>query len=167
MLNAYGKSESRGPERIFVSRAGLARQQRLLNEIDLYPELRRLGFDIVNPEHHSLPEQICIFKDARVILGAFGAGLTNMMFCQPSSTILELQEPVFAPRFWYWKVASIMRHEWRCYVGRCEMGKRLTADDWPSATFTVDKYKLVRFVEDALQSSGQRNAWHWQHEDRE
>jgi len=50
----------------------------------------------------SLAQQVRAFSKARVVLGAFGAGLTNLLFCPPAQ-LLELQDSRFAPRLWYWK----------------------------------------------------------------
>src|SRR5690348_4334189 len=113
--------------------------RRLINEIDLLRTIRDLGFQVVKPESLSLADQMRTFKDAKVVLGAFGAGLTNMLFTRPPSMILELQDPIFAPRSWYWKVASILGHEWRCCVGQSKCN---WAPDWPRGMFSLDEKQL-------------------------
>jgi capsular polysaccharide biosynthesis protein len=100
-----------------------------------------------------LADQIRTFKDAEVVLGAFGAGLTNMLFSRPRSMILELQDPIFAPRPWYWKMASILGHEWRCCVGQSNFTKISNwATDWPTATFSLEEKELAAFLESALRT---------------
>jgi capsular polysaccharide biosynthesis protein len=120
-VNTYGQPGKAGPERIFVSRGGLERNKRLLNEEELLPTIKKFGFAIVKPELLTFEQQICAFQNARIILGAHGAGLVNTFFSPPSSLLLELQDSVFAPRYWYWKMASNLGHEWRCCVGKSGM----------------------------------------------
>jgi capsular polysaccharide biosynthesis protein len=163
LVEAFERSMSRGPERIYVSRRTLLlkNQKRLTNEDDFLQEILRLGFEIVRPECLTLKEQIHTFQNAKVVLGAFGAGLTNMLFCPPFSMILELQDPFFAPREWYWKVASTLGHEWRCYVGQPVGERPLNWANWPATPFSVDKAGLVPFVEDALGDNGQKPSLQW------
>ena len=163
LVEAFERPMSRGPERIYVSRRTLLlkNQQRLTNEDDFLQEILRLGFEIVRPECLTLKEQIHTFQNAKVVLGAFGAGLTNMLFCQPSSMVLELQDPFFAPREWYWKVASTLGHEWRCYVGQPVGERPLNWANWPATPFSVDKAGLVTFVKDALGDNGQKPSLQW------
>jgi capsular polysaccharide biosynthesis protein len=160
-VQACGQPAVQGPERIFLSRGGLPKDRRLVNEEALLPAIRRLGFTIIRPESLSFKEQICTFQNARVVLGAFGAGLTNCMFCPPGSRVLELEDPVFAPRYWYWKLASILGHEWRCYVGQSRDKRTLTWADWPSAKFSVNEEGLVEFLESALKNNGQPPDRQW------
>lgn len=162
LIQGLGKPSGEGPKRIYVSREGLA-NRRLINETDLLRTIQGLGFQVVRPECLSLADQIRTFKDAKVVLGAFGAGLTNMLFSRPPSMILELQDPIFPPRSWYWKMASILGHEWRCCVGQSK-SMRISnwATDWPTATFSVDEKELAVFLESALRtdlSTSKRQWW--------
>jgi hypothetical protein len=163
LVEALKRPASRAPELIYISRRALSlkNQSRITNEDDFLQELVRLGFEIVTPECLTLKEQVRIFQNAKVILGAFGAGLTNMLFCQPPSMILELQDPFFAPREWYWKLASTLGHEWRCYVGQPVGERPLNWANWPSTPFSVDRQGLIEFVENALGDNGQRSSLQW------
>ena len=157
LVEAFERPTSRGSERIYLSHRALLlkEQSRITNEDEFLQELMRLGFEVVTPECLTLKEQVCTFQNAKVILGAFGAGLTNMLFCPPSSMILELQDPFFAPREWYWKLASTLGHEWRCYVGQPVGERPLNWANWPSTPFSVDRQRLIEFVEGALEDTGQ------------
>ena len=163
LVEAFERRTTPGPERVYISRraSSLKNQNRITNEDDFLQELVRLGFEIVTPECLTLKEQVRIFHNAKVILGAFGAGLTNMLFCPPSSMVLELQDPFFAPREWYWKLASTLGHEWRCYVGQPVGERPLNWANWPSAPFSVDKEGLVTFVQAALGDNEQKSSLQW------
>jgi capsular polysaccharide biosynthesis protein len=75
--------------RIYVSRRDTPKR-RLVNEEELFSELRKLGFSRIVPGEMSVPEQITAFANASVIVGPHGAGLTNLIFAPPGSTIVEI-----------------------------------------------------------------------------
>jgi capsular polysaccharide biosynthesis protein len=75
--------------RIYVSRRDTPKR-RLVNEEELFSELRKLGFSRIVPGEMSVPEQVSAFSNASVIVGPHGAGLTNIMFSPPDATIVEI-----------------------------------------------------------------------------
>lgn len=82
-------------DRIFISRGG-ARMRRLNNESEIVGVLVRRGFRVVDPGSMSFAEQIALFRTARVVVGPHGAGLTNVLFCSPGATLIELNHDSFA-----------------------------------------------------------------------
>ena len=52
--------------------------------------LDKYKFTKVALEKLSLSEQIDLFKDSQIIIGVHGAGLTNIVFTSPESTIIEI-----------------------------------------------------------------------------
>jgi len=62
----------------------------LLNEGELETSLQQLGFKTVVLDGMPVAEQIRTFSRARVIVGAHGAGLTNLMFAPPSAAVVEI-----------------------------------------------------------------------------
>src|SRR6185437_12912895 len=59
-------------------------------------EMRRRGYEIITPGTLSFTEQARLFRSASVIVGAHGAGLTNIIFCEPGTTIYELVSTSYA-----------------------------------------------------------------------
>lgn len=74
---------------IYVSRQDV-KTRRMVNEPELCERLRELGAQIVVPGKHSMAEQIAIFTSAGLIVGPHGAGLTNIVFCEPGVTLYEI-----------------------------------------------------------------------------
>ena len=74
---------------LFVSRED-ARVRRLLNEDELFAALQPLGFESILPGEMPVREQIRRFSRAKVIIGAHGAALGNMVFAQPGIRLIEL-----------------------------------------------------------------------------
>ncbi len=92
-----------GPK-IFVSRLKESKRQ-IVNQDELLPLLERRGFTIVTPGRLSLDEQCRSFSAARIIVGAMGAELTNMVFCAAGSRVLALV-PQGMPDTFFWFLAQ-------------------------------------------------------------
>ncbi|MDY6938608.1 MAG: tetratricopeptide repeat protein [Cyanobacteriota bacterium] len=86
------------PERIYISRAQ-AGYRRLFNEAEVVDFLQGLGFVSIRLEDHSLDEQVRLFSQAKVILSPHGSGLTNIIFCQPGTQVIELVSPHYTRHY--------------------------------------------------------------------
>ena len=92
------------PERIYISREK-AKYRRVLNEGEVREILRQYGFVTVSPESMSLEEQIAMFAAAKMIIAPHGSGLTNIIFCQPGTKIIEIISPHYL-RYYYWGISK-------------------------------------------------------------
>lgn len=119
--------------RLFISRRG-ARSRRCLNERDLLARLAPLGFERLQLEDLSPRRQLEAFASAAVVVGAHGAGLTNVVACPEGATLVELLPGEGAFNH-YFLMASVLglRH------GHL-MGSR---PDPASEDFTVDPDALL------------------------
>lgn len=75
--------------KLYVARSDTS-SRRMLNEDDVIDEVMRRGFEVVTPGDYSLTEQIRLFRTASVVVGSHGAGLTNIVFCDPGTAVYEL-----------------------------------------------------------------------------
>ncbi|HYG89660.1 MAG TPA: glycosyltransferase family 61 protein [Azospirillum sp.] len=87
MLRPAGRGP--GTRMLYVSRHD-ARNRRVRNDEELFAALETWGFERVMPGELSFAEQERLFTEARVIVGAHGAGLTNLLFAGPHTTLIEL-----------------------------------------------------------------------------
>jgi capsular polysaccharide biosynthesis protein len=76
---------------LYVSRLD-TKARVVLNEASLIERLKLLGFEIFVATGKSVVEQIRIFNEAKLIVAPHGAGLTNVLFSQPGSILLELKQ---------------------------------------------------------------------------
>lgn len=79
-------------EKLLISRRKAARR-RIVNEKQLWDNLKPLGFQEVVLEDYSIREQARLFASAKVIVGTHGAALTNLVFCSPNTQVVELFAP--------------------------------------------------------------------------
>jgi len=90
MLLPLGESASgvKLPKRIYISRRK-ASSRGVGNDAELTALLEERGFVEVRLEEHSLAGQIALFRGAEAIVAPHGAGLTNLVFCEPGTLVVE------------------------------------------------------------------------------
>lgn len=94
------------PKRLYISRAK-AHHRRVLNEGAVLELLDPLGFVTVELEDLSFAEQIALFAQAEVIVAPHGGGLTNLIFCDRGTRVLELFSPNYV-RHYYWVISQAL-----------------------------------------------------------
>ncbi|WP_017303410.1 glycosyltransferase family 61 protein [Spirulina subsalsa] len=77
---------SQPQRRLYIPRKTGTRK--IANESELYPLLKKYGFELYNPDQE--PYQPQVFHEAAIIVAPHGAALTNLVFCQPGTKLLEL-----------------------------------------------------------------------------
>jgi hypothetical protein len=79
---------------IYVSRGG---RRRVVNEEQLIGTLRPYDFTIVADTPRSISEQISLFASASQIIAPHGAALSNIIWAQRDTKVLELANSSYAP----------------------------------------------------------------------
>jgi capsular polysaccharide biosynthesis protein len=92
------------PKRIYISRQQ-AKYRKLLNEEEVMDVLRPLGFVSITLEGWSVADQATLFAQAEAIVAPHGGGLTNLMFCQRGTKVIELVSPNYI-RYYYWVISQ-------------------------------------------------------------
>lgn len=134
-------------DRVYLSRS-LARKRRIGNEEDVMAVVRKFGFRIVRPEEHSFAEQIRIASRARYLVSNHGAGLTNMLFMGPGTSVLELRHATDRINNCYFSLASALQLNY--FYQRCEPVH--AGEDPHSADLMVDAAALSANIELMLQT---------------
>ena len=75
--------------KIYIRRVD-ANYRKILNEADLISKLRRYDFEIINPQHFEILEQMKIFSNAEVIVAPHGSNMSNIIFCRKGAKIIEV-----------------------------------------------------------------------------
>ena len=101
IFDHLGIHASRAPtRRLYVSRAGTA-HRRIINEPAIIESLLQLGFEVCHPEELPFEEQVRLFQSAAVIVGARGAGLTNILFSDRVKVLELTSLAPFAGSFYF------------------------------------------------------------------
>lgn len=118
-------------ERIYISREK-ASYRRIVNEKDVIGCLEKFGFRTVRLETMSVAEQALCLAAAKVVVAPHGAGLTNLVFCNPGTKVIELFSPIYVPIcFWtisnlcdlehYYLIAELFDDQTQKYPGHKDM----------------------------------------------
>jgi len=86
--------------KIFISRKD-SMLRRILNEDDVFQLFEPLGFVRYELSKMTVEEQILLFKNAEIMVGEHGAGLTNLLFCNKETMVIELFQRHINMCFWW------------------------------------------------------------------
>jgi len=92
-------------DRIYISRTKAVRRK-IVNEQDVIRLLDERGFREICFEDYDLKEQIAIAAHAKYLVALHGGGLTNILFMQPGSNVLELRQETDNKNNCYFTLAS-------------------------------------------------------------
>ena len=101
--------------KIYISRER-ATHRKMINECDVIDLIEKAGFEIITPEKYTVNEQASIFSAAEIVIAPHGAGLTNLVFCNPGTRVLEMFPPDYI-NVCYWALSNQMSLEYFYAVG--------------------------------------------------
>ncbi len=135
--------------RLYVTRGQRKHTRHVENEAEVLAALSPYAFETVDPGALSVAEQVRIFAEAEIVVGAHGAALTNLVFCPAGAAVVELFPPDYV-NVCYWSLAwAVGGLRYRYLVG----------DGWPkkprpmlgvASDVTVDPRQMVRLVDELL-----------------
>lgn len=119
--------------RLFISRKR-SQSRRCLNEDQLLEHLEPYGFQIICLEDLSVQDQLRIFSETVLVVGAHGAGFSNLIACAPHTAIIELLPRPGAFSHYYAMADVLGLTHGHLVATRCDM----KTDD-----FAVSPYDLI------------------------
>ncbi|WP_417670373.1 glycosyltransferase family 61 protein [Pseudoalteromonas tetraodonis] len=84
---------------IYISR-NLGSKRIITNENELLDELNLAGINTVYCEKNTVKQNAKVFRAASVVVAPHGAGLANIVFCRPGTTVVELFSSHWSDEFW-------------------------------------------------------------------
>lgn len=91
-------------KRLYISRED-ARTRRVLNEKDVWDLLEKYGYEKTTLTGLPLNEQMELFHSAESIVAPHGAGLSHLVFCDPTTSVIEIFHKNYVNAC-YWCVSS-------------------------------------------------------------
>lgn len=123
------------PARVYIDRRA-ASNRILHNEDELIDILEQRGFAIIQLEYLTFDEQVNLFSHAEYIIGAHGAGLGNIVFCQPGTKIIELM-PHTLLRWCYRQIAMVADLPYQCVITKSNSESEGLPPAWASHSISV------------------------------
>lgn len=109
LMRYHRAPQARGPRRVYVRRSASGKRG-LTNDEQVSVALEQLGFVSLEIERLNIWEQIGLLKDAELIVGVHGAGLTNMIFSHDARVIELHPAAIFRPHYLLLAKACGHRH---------------------------------------------------------
>jgi capsular polysaccharide biosynthesis protein len=121
-----------GPANVYLLR-GPSHGRAIENQTEVTQLFQTFGFKLVDVDGMSFAEQVAAVSGAQVVAGCMGAAMTNALFCDPGTTVLQL-----APEGWvepfYWDLANVCGHAYTTLFGAVSN----TTVEPHTASFTID-----------------------------
>lgn len=77
-------------KKVFISRKDKNFGRRMDNEDEIFSFLQSKGYERYCLSELSFLDQASLFYNAESVIGAHGAGLTNIIFCKPGTQVIEI-----------------------------------------------------------------------------
>ena len=94
--------------RLWISR-NKSKHRKIANEDKLIPMLKEHGFQIIYPEDISFIEQLSLYRNAEIIGGLHGGALTNILFMNEGTKLIEIRRYGDAMNNCYFSLASELK----------------------------------------------------------
>ncbi|NET43630.1 tetratricopeptide repeat protein [Okeania sp. SIO2B3] len=98
--------------RIYISRNKRGKRK-IINEEEVVNLLSKYQFETVILESMTVSEQASLMSETEAIVAPHGAGLTNIVFCNPGTKVIELFSSHVKP--YYWSLSNCCNLEYYSY----------------------------------------------------
>ena len=98
------ESISTNRRKLYLGR-GNAKTRKMANEPEVRQALLNQDFEYVELDNFTVSEQAELFSSADIVVSPHGAALSNLVFCNPGTAVVELIHPHKNPRY-YWDLSS-------------------------------------------------------------
>ena len=133
---------------VYISRAKATRRK-VKNESSLVKLFKETGVEIIEAENLSFLEQVELFSTVTIMISNHGAGLTNMIFMPPGSTVIEIRHSGDAHNNCYYALANALELNYY-YQSSIQAEKE---EDIHLSDITVDVDLLKSVIELALRQT--------------
>ena len=89
-------SENTTKEKLYIDRSDSKYfHMQIENTEELHKFLKKNNFKILKLSEITFEDQISLFQNAEIVVGAHGAGLCNLIFCNPKTKVIEFSNKEF------------------------------------------------------------------------
>lgn len=125
MRSEISSESEKSARRVYISRQEADRGRKIMNYDEVMAELETHGFESYQLETLPFKSQVELFKQAEVIMGVHGAGLTNIIFADDPLVFELFPQSVVKPHFYF--LSSMMGCEYESLVTEAD-GNNLVID---------------------------------------
>tara|TARA_B110001450_G_scaffold254790_1_gene280865 strand:+ start:818 stop:1855 length:1038 start_codon:yes stop_codon:yes gene_type:complete len=116
LRNSFYKASNTGCKKIYISRKN-AENRKITNEQELILILEEYDFEIYDFDNISWINQIEICRKANFVVSINGAALTNMIFMNKDSTVLEVRHPLGGEQNCFYSMCDVFNFSYFYFLG--------------------------------------------------
>ncbi|MBI2352877.1 glycosyltransferase family 61 protein [Candidatus Dependentiae bacterium] len=128
------------PKKVFISRKD-ASTRKMLNEDQIFALFEPMGFVRVLMSQLTFLEQVALFQNAQIVVAAHGSCLTNLVFCNQGTKVIEIFQNQFDSGFW--QLSDQLQLQHYCLK---------TQEDMVDCSFKIDTIVPIEMVQDFIQN---------------
>lgn len=141
----FKKTKNSSERIIYISRSKTQRRK-VENETEIVNVIQKFNGKIVCLENFSWLEQLHLFSNSELIISPHGGGLTNMIFMNSNSKVLEFRHPKSYIQNMFFSMASALELDY--YYIKC----RSNSEDSHSGDIIVPPKKLKSTIKKILKT---------------
>lgn len=103
-------------EKIYICRGNAKNKRSVVNEKEVIEYLQSKGFTRVVMDGLSIEEQAKIFSSAKVIVAPHGGALTNLVFCNKGTKLVEIFHPNYVNAC-FWAISNCVGLDYSYFFG--------------------------------------------------
>jgi len=126
---------------IFISReqAGF---RNIIDQERLFDFLKDFGFEKVILENLTVHEQAKIMAEAKFVISPHGAGLANIVFCNPETVLFEIVPDEYA-NINYWFHSNFLDINYYSYISKSQLNNGQTRPNTKDIVFEEDLFQQL------------------------
>ena len=122
---------------IYIDRSDSAfNRSQILNSNLLWKELKNYGFKRLILSNKKFSDQVKIFQNCKIVIGATGAGLANLAFCKKSTKVIELRPKKYKSANVYQRISKVNKLRY----------SKIIIDNDKKTNFTVPVPKIIELL---------------------
>jgi capsular polysaccharide biosynthesis protein len=108
---------SKQPFKKIYFKRGVVSERKILNEDAIIKSLQAIGFEIIDPGTLSISGQVDLMQDAKLVISAHGAALSNLLFSRDNVAIIEIFSPDYFRTDCFYTLSSTRKLNYWYIVG--------------------------------------------------
>lgn len=138
--------------RLYISRADASFRQ-VIREPELVTALKAREFEVLTLTGVSIEETAQLFHEAAMVVGPFGSGMMNTVFCREGTVIVEICTPHFYNcHHWYLSGEGNLRHHvYFAEPRRLDRGQSMHA---VTTDIVIDPGDCIAFIDRVIDLNG-------------
>lgn len=112
------------PSKKLYFKRGDGAERKILNESAMIIILQNNGFEIAEPGELSIYQQIFLMQQAKIVVSAHGAPLSNLLFSRDKTVVIELFSPDYFRTDCYYTLSSMLKLNYWYIIGEKSAGAK-------------------------------------------